>query len=119
MSTKNSLPAIALLLDGCRGVYIPQKFCQNFDLSKWQNIDSEDVEIILTENGEGEIQSPYDIELYWDAWQAILDNATFTENGYTWRLSQDGDLWAYCYELMTNEERRNFGMDEIDDESED
>lgn len=109
---KHTLPAVALLLSDSRGVYIPQNFLQNFDLTKWQGISKEAIECILSEDENGKTISPYEIELYWDYWTDILDNATFTENGYTWRLMQDGDLFAYCYELMTDEEKDNFGMED-------
>ena len=111
MTPKNSLPAVCLLVDSAHGVYVPRSFCTNFDLTKWAGIDQADVDIILSENAEGDLLSPYEIEAYWDAWQEILDSATFTENGNVWRLNQDGDLWALCYELMTNEERSNFEME--------
>lgn len=109
----NTLSAVSLLLDSNRGVYIPQNFCTNFDLTKWNNIRQHCIDIILSKDEHDNLQSPYEIEGYWDAWQEILDSATFVENGNTWYLSQDGDLWAMCYELMTNEERLNFGMDAL------
>lgn len=97
---KNSLPAVALLLDSSRGIYIPLAFVRDFDLSKWQGITQEAItECSNVENDD-----------YWEAWASILDYATFTDNGYIWRLMQDGDLWAYCFELMTEEEKANFGM---------
>lgn len=105
-NTKNSLPAIALLLSDARGVYIPRDFIEGFDLSLWSGISEEKKEECMNPNS----------EYYWWAWDSILDNATFTENGNTWRLMQDGDLWAYCYELMSNEERENFGFDIVEHE---
>jgi hypothetical protein len=98
---KNSLPAVALLLSDARGIYIPRVFVQNFDLSKWEGITPENI---------AECSDP-DNTSYWSAWEEILQDATFTENGNVWRLSQDGDLWALCAELMTNEEKENFGFD--------
>lgn len=99
---KLSLPPIALLLDSSRGTYIPEHFVTNFDLSKWQGIDADDILLLkLGQEAEG----------YWDAWQSVLDNATFTEHGHVWRLYQDGDLWAYCPALMSEEEKHNFGID--------
>jgi len=39
----------------------------------------------------------------------VLDYATLKDdNGHVWRLWQDGDLWAYCEELMTDAEYSNF-----------
>ena len=74
----------ALLLDGNRGVYIPQIFLESyghlFDLS---SISEEDLQSI--KNG-------VDDEYYWQAWESILDNATLKEDSNKF-LSQDDDLW--------------------------
>jgi hypothetical protein len=99
----NTLPAIALLLSDSRGIYIPQHFVKEYDLTLWQGISEDDIKTI-TDGPNG--------EFYWEVWDDVLNNATFTENGNTWRLHQDGDLWAYCLELMTDEEKSNFGMNE-------
>ena len=37
------------------------------------------------------------------------------ENGNAWHLYQDGDLWAYCPELMSNEEYKDFFGEEKED----
>lgn len=96
------MSGISLLLSDIRGVYIPRDFVQNFDLDKWHI--KEDYQEVL---------SSLDNERYWDAWTQLLDNAYFVdESGKKWQLWQDGDLWAVCYELLTEEERSNFGFDE-------
>src|ERR1700681_2565627 len=95
-----SLPAVALLLSDARGQYIPRDFVTGFDLSRWEGITPANIEAC----------SDPENEWYWDNWTSICDNATFTENGHVWRLSQDGDLWAMCFELMSNEEKKNFGF---------
>lgn len=93
---------INLLLSDARGVYIPRDFVQGFDLSKWKGIRSDDAKIC--ENPEN--------QWYWDAWTSILDNATYThEDGRIFRLHQNGDLWAICYEQMSEEEKTNFGFE--------
>ena len=97
------LPAISLLVDGCHGTYVPQRFINNFDLSLWQGISEENKNIL----SEGQ-----DNEGYWEAWNEVINNATFSQDGNVWHLSQDGDLWAICYELMTDEEKHNFGFDD-------
>ncbi len=77
-----------LVLSDAHGIYIPQLFCSDID-EEWAQkagIDWEDVTIC---------QSGPDHEWYWEAWQAILDDAAITNNGVTWRLHQDGDLWEY------------------------
>lgn len=95
--------AVNLLLSDARGTYIPRDFVQGFDLTQWEGIKAGDA--MICENP--------DHEWYWDAWQAILDNAVFTDpDGNKYHLYQDGDLWALCYERMTAEERANFGMEE-------
>lgn len=92
--------AIEILLDGSRGIYIPQNFAEKFDLRLWSNIDEDDIETIA--------KGPHDNEWYWEAWQDILDNAQYKYQGRTWHLWQDGDLFAYCEELMTEKERKDF-----------
>ena len=88
-----------LLLDGARGVYIPQNFVEEFDLTKWEGVDQDDIDTLL--------KGP-DEEWYWDAWDKVLNNATHTDDhGNVWHLYQDGDLWEYCPELMDNETYRN------------
>ena len=53
-----------------------------------------------------------DSDNYWDCWNWILANAKYTTpDGDIYRLHQDGDLWGVCYEKMTDEEKKNFGLD--------
>ena len=92
---------IQLLLSDARGIYIPMNFVEFFDLSQW-NIDSKYIE---------RLSSPAD-EFYWDNWDVVLNNAySIDKNGNKWHLWQDGDLWTICPELMTEEEKQNFGWD--------
>lgn len=88
---------IELLLDGNRGTYIPQAFAEMCgDL--WQ-ISAERLKVLADP----------DHEWYWETWTEVLDNATLTDkNGKVWHLHQDGDLWAYCPDLMTEEDKKNF-----------
>lgn len=108
MKTPN---AIALLIDSNRGIYVPQTFGTNFSIAQtfrtnfytsWEGI---------TEDDRQTLQNGPDDEFYWEAWDQVLNNAKWTCNGYTWRLHQDGDVWAVCYELMSDEEKANFGME--------
>lgn len=93
---------VEILLSDARGIYIPRDFVQGFDLSKWSGISESDVEIL---------QNPEN-EWYWDAWESVLNNARFaTDDGRVFTLWQDGDLFAICYESMTDEEKQNFGFD--------
>ena len=92
--------AVNLLVDSSLGVYVPHAFAKNYDLSLWSNIDQEDIDILL--------KGPFNNDQYWDAWDSVLESATYQHQHNTWHLYQDGDLFALCDNLMTNEEYRNF-----------
>lgn len=101
MSTQNKpLPAVALLLDSNRGVYIPQHFADGFD--NWKGI-SEEQRTILKIGPEH--------DLYWEVWDSVLCSAYYEQDDNTWELYQDGDLWAICTAQMTDEEKHNFGFE--------
>lgn len=88
---------LELLCDSRHGQFIPQLMA--WRLSGWM-IGPDDAKIC--DNGPDDFY-------YWETWAHILDHAEYTdENGYVWRLHHDGDLWAYCEELMTDEEKENF-----------
>ena len=101
----SKLDAVEHLLSDARGQYIPRDFVACFDLVDW-GIDPESWAANTCSAGPDE-------EGYWDAWDEILRKAEYKEDGYTWRLYQDGDLWALCDELMSDEEKKNFGFDEF------
>lgn len=91
---RNGEPIIAvhskLLISDAQGIYIPQLFCQNFDVKEWglREVDS-DVDVCLAGPNE---------EWYWEAWDAIQRKAEHTDKyGCKWHLEQDGDLFAVCY----------------------
>ena len=89
---------IVLMMSDSYGVYIPHHFldCR----IGWHGIAPEDAEIIA--------QGP-DHEWYWEAWDSVLNNAFWIDaEGHRFTLHQDGDLWAICPDLMTNEEYQNF-----------
>ena len=75
-----------LLIDGCMGVYVPERFAKNYDMEAW-HVNPNDAAVLR--------QGP-DHDLYWDTWDLILSKAWCKENGKIWNLWQDGDLWAYC-----------------------
>lgn len=87
--------AVHLLIDGCNGQYCAQRFAENFDLTLWSGIDPEEIGILLI--------GP-DHPDYWETWDDVMSNASFTHDGHTWTLTQDSDVWALCKEKMTNEE---------------
>lgn len=105
------LAAVMLLLDSARGVYIPRDFLTDNDnvpnwdhCEKWGLTQANQVQWLPACNP--------DHEWYWEAWDWVLNNAEFTcENGHKFKLLQDGDLWAYCYDQMSLEEKVNFGFD--------
>jgi hypothetical protein len=79
-----------LLITDAQGIYIPQLFCENFDIKAWglRQVDS-DVDVCLAGPDE---------EWYWEAWNAIIQKAQHHDKyGCTWHLEQDGDLFAICY----------------------
>ena len=97
------MTGVSLLLSDTRGIYIPRDFVECFDLDQW-HINSKYVHWL---------SSPAD-ELYFDCWDIVLCNAyLIDENGNKWQLLQDGDLWAVCYDLMTDDEKINFGFEEF------
>lgn len=89
-----------LLIDGSRGVYIPQVFAMNFDPDEWQLTDENSRENLDV------LKYGPEHENYWDAWDDILTAATHvTQEGALvkiWTLLQDdGDLFAVRYEVQS------------------
>jgi hypothetical protein len=92
------MSGIEILISDHWGVYIPKHFSENFIL--WDGVSDADREIL---------ESGPENELYWDVWDSVTRDATYTDSeGNVWRLHQDGDLFAYCEPLMTDEEYYNF-----------
>lgn len=97
------MTGVSLLLSEARSIHIPRDFVENFNLDQW-HIKSTYMQWL---------SSPAD-ELYWDCWDVVLGNAyLIDENGNKWVLLQDGDLWTVCYDLMTDDEKMNFGFEEF------
>lgn len=95
--------AIELLLDGARGQYIPRDFaleCAGYPDNINERWDVADGDLKILAAGP-------DDELYWEAWDSVLDNARFNWEGKQWVLflGEGGDLFAYCYEEMTVRQR--------------
>jgi len=87
-----------LLISDSQGIYIPQLFCEKFDLKAW-NLKKSDEDVKSCLSG------PDDNEWYWEAWDAILNKASHKDNfGKEWHLHQDGDLFAVHYEEFKDEE---------------
>lgn len=102
--TMKKEPAVILLVDSGHGVYVPLKFADTIDLDVWK-VDLHEIETL---------QYGPEHFLYWDAWNSVLNTATATINGDTYHLhqSEHGDLWALCYDRMSDEEKENFGFEE-------
>ena len=97
------MSGISLMISDSHGVYVPQVFAEKYDRSVWGPISDWAWENIELGPDHENSQS------YWDAWQEILDGASHTdENGNVWRLYQEGDLWAFCDALMTDDEYEQF-----------
>lgn len=93
------MSGIEILIDYHHGIYLPSYFARHYS-SNWSGADVADLEIL--ERG------PED-ESYWDAWDAVIrDSFHVDKDGKHWTLYQDGDLFAYCEEKMTEEEYKNF-----------
>jgi hypothetical protein len=73
-----------ILLDGLRGIYVPQKFAQLEGIS---GIPAEDLAIL---------RAGPDHESYWEAWEDALRFGEITVAGicYSLHQSDEGDLWA-------------------------
>jgi hypothetical protein len=100
--------AVNLLITDAYGVYIPQRFVQEFldpIRGSWQYVG---------DWPRGECAAGPYTDGYWEAWDEILNRATYTdEDGHTYCLWQDGDLWLLDSSRMTDEEKRNFGFEEF------
>lgn len=81
------------ILDGSRGIYIPQDFANGFDFDDgrcvpdtWRGITAEQRDIL---------NAGPDHEHYWEVWAEVSDSAYLIDSdGIEWRLWQDGDLFA-------------------------
>ena len=101
MMKGNKMSGVEILLNDSRGVYIPQNFAENFNMKDWGVIDEERDVLLAGPSPEN--------ESYWDVWHDVLSNSSYKDkNDNIWYLTQDGDLFAYCDPLMTDEEYENF-----------
>ena len=85
----DGLPDDAILYaDSNRGVFIPQHFAETINRDAVTGVSDEVWQIL--DNG----PEP-DNEWYWDAWIETENNAvvTDTDNGVSFKLHHDGDLW--------------------------
>ena len=78
---------IRCIHDGACGIHLPQHFITDSDQGELlaSGASAEDIAIVL----EGA-----DHEHYWEAWDSLLADIGWKENGSNWTLHQDGDLFA-------------------------
>lgn len=87
-----------LLLSDSHGIYIPKLWADEIgdeEEAESYSVSWEDVLIC---------QAGPDSEGYWDAWDSILRDAQWDENGEDWCLHQNGDLWAVKLDVEIPEE---------------
>ena len=89
---------VALLLGDSHGQYVPRVFVNGFDMNLW-GVEPEDVELL---------QKGPEAEYYWDTWEHVLSSAEYSDGMYTYKLYQDGDLFAVCDDLLSDEEYKEF-----------
>ena len=78
---------VILYADSSRGVYIPQHFAESINRDLVTGVSDQDwKDLTLDPYGE-------DSELYWWAWDRVLDNARVHNGDKTYLLFQDGDLF--------------------------
>lgn len=95
------MSGIELLFSDNLGVYVPQYFANGFAPEAW-GIAADDKDWAL-------LQAGPDNEWYWEAWDWVMTRAVHVDpKGNKWHLWQDGDLFAYCEDLMTDEEYEGF-----------
>lgn len=96
------MSGMRLLASDALGVYIPQNFCELHDPVKWSLVE-DDADWLACMAG------PDKSDFYWDSWDWILTRAIYKDaDGHSWTLYQNGDLWAVCVELMTDEEYEGY-----------
>lgn len=93
---------LACLLNDGHGIYIPAKFTEYHDPVAWG----------VAADDQKELSSP-DNQYYWETWESVLNYAIYTDaDGNKWHLYQEGDLYAVCYELLTDDEKQFIGIEE-------
>ena len=63
------MSGIFLLMDGNRGIHIPKKFSENFDMQKWH-----------VNKSVAEKLSDVDSVDYWDTWDYVLSSAYYLDD---------------------------------------
>lgn len=103
---------VILFADGSRGIYIPQFFAESIKRDLVKGVSDEDWEIL---------EAGPDHEFYLETWGNVESNAEVILDGHKYTLANGeggGDLFLICPELMTAEEKENFGMEPDEEEPE-
>jgi hypothetical protein len=96
-----NVDSIVLLMSDSHGIYIPQFFID--DCSFWEGISTDCRDCLAM--GPDYQENPS----YWEYWDECLNSAYFIDkHGNKFVLWQDGDLWAYCPDIMTDLEYSEF-----------
>lgn len=83
--------SIHCIVDGAKGIYVGQDFALRFDMRQWGVSESD--ENVLLEGPACPMTGTPNVS-YWDVWDEVLRDAEYQdENGDTWVLEQDGDLF--------------------------
>jgi hypothetical protein len=95
------MSGIRILVNSGFGVYIPQAFADMPDSIEWGLTDK--IRDVLLAGPDD------DWEQYWDLWNDILGTAVYEDkDGNEWHVHQEGDVFAYCEDLMTDKEYKDF-----------
>lgn len=86
-----------LLLSDSHGIYIPKLWADELSEDEAESFGVSWQDVL-------DCQAGPDSELYWEAWQSILDSARWEEDGEEWNLHQNGDLWRVRADAALPEE---------------
>ena len=98
--------AIIHFLDSARGQFIPRDFAQCINREFLSGVSNALMDSLAKEDSN-------DGEFYWDDWDQVLNKARIIVDGIEYTLHHDGDLWLINFDLMTNEEKQNFGFEDF------
>lgn len=90
-----------LYLDEHRGIYIPQVFAR---ITKHECVDGVRGEVWAA------LEAGPDHDLYWDAWQEVLDNATLTDpkTNVRYTVYQNGTCWLIPEGMEWDDEQETY-----------
>lgn len=92
------MAGIQILVSDTHGIGVPQQFIRCCCAVEW-HVEPRDAAVL---------SAGPEHEDYWEVWNEVLDSAYYEHpDGYRYTLHQDGDLFAVCGDLMTNEEYEN------------